>query len=296
MKRAMLACFLLGATAFAAEPTVIPLWPGVAPGSEGWSQTEEPLPSERGSTPNLRNVTHPTLTVYLPEPGKARGTAMVVCPGGGFTDLVMAKEGTTVAHWLNSLGIAAFVLKYRVARTGDEEAKDPVKMQARRQAVIPLAIADAQQAIRVVRGHASDWGIARDRIGIMGFSAGGYLANAVALQHDAESRPDFAAPIYGGAPPNVNVPKDAPPIFLVLANDDEKVEPVNNSVRIYSAWRQAGISAELHVYARGGHGFALRRNGLPVNSWTDRFRDWLGDLDRARAVAPSKPAAGPAER
>lgn len=285
MKRVAIFLLLFGAMAFAAEPKVIPLWPGIAPGSEGWAQTEEAVPSESSGVHNLKNVTHPTLTVYLPEPAAATGTAVVVCPGGGFTNLVMGKEGETVAHWLNSLGVAAFVLKYRVARTGDVEASDPATMKARIQAVIPLAIEDSQQAIRLVRSHASEWGIATDRIGIMGFSAGGYLANAVALQHDSGSRPDFAAPIYGGAPAEIAVPADAPPLFLVLADDDDRVRPLDNSVRVYSAWNKAGVSAELHIYARGGHGFALRSNGLPVNTWKDRFRDWLGDLYRAKAVA-----------
>ena len=298
MKRMILAVALLGATALAAEPQVVYLWPGVAPGSESWTQTEEQDPSHGEGIGNFRNVTRPALLVFLPPPAAATGRAIVVCPGGGFTSLVIGKEGEVVARWLNSMGIAAFVLKYRLARTGDADAKDPAKAWERKQAVMPLAVADAQQAMRLVRSRAAEWGVARDHVGIMGLSAGGYLSTSVALRHDADSRPEFAAAIYGAAPPDLTVPADAPPMFLAHAYDDGRVPPVDTSVRVYSAWSQAGIPAELHIYARGGHGFALRKNGLPVNTWPDRFRDWLADLDRVKAAAAApqepKPAvAGP---
>jgi acetyl esterase/lipase len=127
----------------------------------------------------------------------------------------------------------------------------------------------------------------------MGFSAGGRLAISLALRHDAESRPDFVAGIYGSAPQDLTVPADAPPMFLVQADDDERVRPLDNSVRVYSAWSKAGVPVELHIYASGGHGFALRSSGLPVSTWTDRFRDWLGELNRAKATAGQPAAAKP---
>jgi len=171
--------------------------------------------------------------------------------------------------------VAAFVLKYRVMRTGDGEDSDAAKMAERRKTLLPLAIADGQQAVRLVRAHAQEWGIARDRIGILGFSAGGYLAAAVALHHEADSRPSFAAPIYPGTPEDVTAPPDAPPLFLVHADDDKTVPPVDHSVRLYESWKKAGIPAELHIYSRGGHGFAMRKQNLPVDTWTERLREWL---------------------
>jgi acetyl esterase/lipase len=265
----------LAAAAFAAEPKVIPLWPGVAPGSEGWNYEETDTVGPKDTIRRIGNVARPTLLAYLPDAAIANGTAVVVCPGGGFRILAIDHEGHDVARWLNSMGVAAFVLKYRVMRTGDSDEKDPAKMAERRKIAIPFAVADGQQAIRLVRSRAYEWGIARDRIGIMGFSAGGYVAAAVALQHDAGSRPDFAAPIYPAVPEDVTPPADAPPLFLVHADDDPTLAPLDHSVRLYAAWKKAKVPAELHIYSRGGHGFGMRKADLPSDTWTDRFRDWL---------------------
>lgn len=272
----LLAVMLLAASSFAAEPKTIPLWPGLPPGSENWNYEEKDTVGPQDTTRRISNITHPTLTVYAPDTASANGTAVVVCPGGGFRYLSIENEGSSVAQWLNSIGVTAFVLKYRVMRTGDPEESDAAKMAERRKTVIPLAIADGQQAIRLVRSHAQEWHLAPERIGILGFSAGGYVAAAVALQHDAESRPSFVAPIYPGTPDDVTAPADAPPMFLVHADDDKTVAPVDHSIRLYQAWKKAGIPAELHIYSRGGHGFGMRKRGLPVDTWTDRFRDWLG--------------------
>lgn len=261
------------------QPKVIPLWPGVAPGSEGWTQQEQEV-----FTPHFRivhNVARPTLTAFFPEASARNGTAVIVCPGGAFHWLAIGYEGTEVATWLNSLGITAFVLKYRLLRTGDDvmqettdHMRDPAKMTELEKTISPLVLADGQQAVRVVREHAAEWGIAPDRIGIMGFSAGGAVTVSVALQHDSASRPDFAAPVYATAPEQFAVPADAAPLFIVCAADDPLVPP-NDSVRLYSAWHAAGHPVELHVYARGGHGFGMKKQGLPVDQWTDRFSDWL---------------------
>jgi acetyl esterase/lipase len=266
---------LLTAVALPEEPKVIPLWPGAAPGSEGWTQREDEITVPQDPAPRIRNVTRPTLTVFLPPASAANGTAVVICPGGAFRRLAIEHEGYAVARWLNSFGVAAFVLKYRVMRTGDAGEQDPAVMAARKREVIPLALADAQQAMRLVRQRATEWGVAPNRIGIMGFSAGGYFAGAVALRHDAESRPDFAAAIYGVAPDDLTVPKDAPPLFLAQANDDPAVDPAGSSLRLYSAWKQAGIPVELHIYGSGGHGFGMYKKGLPTDDWCDRFRRWL---------------------
>src|SRR5258708_25982811 len=182
---------LLAVPVFASEPKVIPLWPGAAPGSETWNY-EEGVPQEP-SRP-ITNVTQPTLTAYFPDPSLATGTAVIICPGGGFRELWVSHEGIELAHWLNSIGVAAFILKYRVMRTGDTDVNDPAKMAERRRTVVPLAIADGQQAVRLVRSRASEWSLAKDRIGILGFSAGGYVAAAVALPDDVRRRPTFAPP------------------------------------------------------------------------------------------------------
>jgi acetyl esterase/lipase len=272
----LLALILLTASAFAAEPKTIRLWPGLPPGSENWNYEEKDTVGPQDTTRRISNITRPTLTVYVPDATLGNGTAVVVCPGGGFRYLSIENEGSTVAQWLNSIGVTAFVLKYRVMRTGDPEASDAAKMAERRKTVIPLAIADGQQAIRLVRSRAQEWHLAPDRIGILGFSAGGYVAAGVALQHDAESRPNFVAPIYPGTPDDVTAPADAPPMFLVHADDDKTVAPVDHSIRLYQAWKKVGVPAELHIYSRGGHGFGMHKRGLPVDTWTDRFRDWLG--------------------
>src|SRR5260370_31515898 len=162
-------CILLAAAAFAAEPKVIPLWPGAAPGSEN-SKYEETQITVQDGTKRISNVTHPTLTAFLPDAATANGTAVIICPGGGFRWLSFDHEGAELARWLNSIGVTAFVLKYRVMRTGDEDEKDHAKAAKRKKQVIPLAIADGQQAVRLGRAHASQGGIARYSIVRLRFS------------------------------------------------------------------------------------------------------------------------------
>jgi acetyl esterase/lipase len=279
-----------------AQPTVIPVWPKDAPGSENWTQKEAEFQFDKKQPKMVRNVVRPTLTAFLPERTKANGTAVIVCPGGGFHFLSWESEGTQVAEWLRSRGVAAFVLKYRLVDTGATEEEFRQRMQAffklmaaiqkshaagERPArpaemlkVYKLASEDGRQAVKVVREHAAEWGVQPDRIGIMGFSAGGMVTTAVATQIDASSRPNFAAPIYGPGFDNVKVPSDGPPLFIVCASDDGLVPP-KESIRLYSDWKAAGKSAELHIYAKGGHGFGMRKQGLPCDGWIDRFGDWL---------------------
>ena len=266
------------------QPEVIPLWPGDPPGSEDWNQQEQEIFAPPPiSFRSVRNVTQPTLTAFLPHPSTATGTAAIICPGGGFHALAIDHEGIDVARWLNARGVAAFVLKYRLLATevGDEDFErqfqenlsDRNKIREVTKQIGPLAIADGQQAVKIVRQRASEWSLGPNRIGIMGFSAGGRVSAGVALEYDAQSRPNFAAPIYGALWEDITVPADAPPLFMALANDDElAVEP---GLALYSAWRAAGHPVELHIYAQGGHGFGMRKQGLPADHWIDRFGEWL---------------------
>lgn len=266
--------FLLAVPLFSAAPKVIPLYDGPAPGSESWNWPETSTVGPKDTILRIGNVTKPTLTVFLPDPAKATGTGIVICPGGGWRILAFNHEGTEVAEYLNSLGVAAFVLKYRVARTGDEGEKE--QGAARRKEAQAMGIADGQRAVALVRAHAAEWGVKPNRIGILGFSAGGWVTSGVALSHDAQSRPDFAAPIYGALPPDFKVPSDGMPLFLVHADDDKTVPPARTSVKLYTAWKEAGYPAEMHIYSAGGHGFGMRKKNLPVDGWTDRLREWLG--------------------
>jgi len=261
---------------------VITLWPTGAPGSEAWTQCEE----ETILPPTLkvvRNVTQPTLTAYLPDPALANGTAVIICPGGAWHFLSIDMEGTDVAHWLAARGVAAFVLRYRLLHTGDDLAgqvrtnlADRNQLAVLMEPLRPLVLADGQQAVRTVRQQAAAWGIVPDRIGIMGFSAGGMVTSNVALLHDLESRPDFAAVIYGAPGEEVAVPPTAPPLFLLCADDD--LMATTQSIKLYAAWKAAGQPVELHIYAKGGHGFGMTTQNLPTDSWIERFGDWLGVL------------------
>ena len=261
------------------KPTVIALWPGGAPGSEDWTHQEEET-VVRDDLRVVRNVVQPSLTVYLPDPAVATGTAVIICPGGAYHLLAIDMEGTDVARWLNKRGIAAGVLKYRLVRTGDDfpeivqkHLDDQETMGRLMEPMWPLLTADGQQAVRVVRSHAAEWGIAPDRIGMIGFSAGSSVTINVALEHDSESRPSFAAAIYSAGTNDIPVPDDAPPLFILCADDDDMASPI--SIRLYSDWRASGHPAELHIYAQGGHGFGMTPQDLPTDSWIERLHEWL---------------------
>jgi dienelactone hydrolase len=267
----------------------IPLYPAAAPGSEDWDYAEqEQLPSPPSILGDVRNVTWPGLIPYLPDPKTASGMAIVVCPGGAFHGLAINHEGHAVARWLQAHGVAAFVLKYRVVRTPDSAEAFAAQMKELRAlpfeenkrhidaatgTVRQMAIADGLRAIQLVRERAQEFGINANRIGIMGFSAGGYVAAHVALKYEPASRPDFTGVIYGAMVDHVNVPQDAPALFMALTNNDEiAVEP---SLALYSAWRRCGHPVELHIFANGEHGFGMNQTGLPVDDWINRFWAWL---------------------
>ena len=217
------------------QPKTIPLYPCAAPGSENWNYEEKETIGPQDTLRRISNITHPTLTEYLPDPDLANGTAVIVGPGGGFRYLAIDHEGTDVARWLNSIGVTAFVLKYRVTRTGDPDEKDPAIMTTRRKELIPLAIADGQQSVRLVHSRAVEWKIAPDHVVLLGFSAGGYVAAGAALQHDADSRPNYVVTIYPGTPEEITPPPYAPPMFMVQADDDKTVPPLDHSIRLYEA-------------------------------------------------------------
>ena len=265
---------------------VIALYEGKAPGSESWTWSEAESTKNRFNTRVVYNVSTPTLTAYLPDPSVATGTAVVVAPGGAFHTLSIDSEGIDVAKWLAAKGVAAFVLKYRVVRSLTDDPvgelmgkmQDFKKLDEENAPVVPLSIADGKRAMEYVRSHAAQFGLRTDRIGLMGFSAGGTVTMGVGFDYTAASRPDFLAPIYPylgtGAIAKQTVPADAPPLFVCAATDDQlKLAP--HSTKLYNDWIAAGKSAELHMYLKGGHGFGMRKQNLPTDTWIDRFGEWL---------------------
>ncbi|MEZ4658438.1 MAG: alpha/beta hydrolase [Caldilineaceae bacterium] len=262
------------------SPTVISLYDGPAPGSESWTHSEQENFSQEWQTRVVFNVVTPTLTVF--EPDTPNGTAVVICPGGGFHALSIDSEGFDVAQRLNREGITCFVLKYRLFPCQTNSPAAEVRQKGEKFAsdaktVVPLGMADGLAAMRYVRTHAADYGIDPECIGIMGFSAGGTVAGSVMYNYTAESKPNFAAPIYLAYEwvPRHGVPADAPPIFVLAASDDQ-LGLAPHSVALYNDWIAAGKAAELHLYAQGGHGFGMRTQNLPSDSWIELFIDWLG--------------------
>ena len=260
---------------FSQSPQVIPLWPNGAPGFENLKN--EP---EEQKDYWVKHINNPTITAYFPTGEKANGTAVIICPGGGHRLLVINAEGTEPAKFLNELGITAFVLKYRLGR----EENSPYKIDIHPQQ-------DAYRAIRLVRSRAKEWGLDTSKIGILGFSAGGEVVAKVAYEnlHNDEmatgaidrinGQPDFQMLVYPGPlyiPDSVQ--HDAPPLFMVAANDDECCsEPV---VKLLQLYRQAKASVEAHFYAEGGHGFNMGNRSLlaSIKGWPQRMADWLNDF------------------
>ena len=270
------------ATRVAAQD-IIPLYAGTAPGSTQENYPEKEYFSKNWNTEVVANVTKPTLTVFRPAPELKNGTAVVICPGGGFMALSINSEGNDVAKYLAAKGVTAFVLKYRLAHTGEDATQEFAALYADRQKfreilekVVPLTIADGLAAVTYVRQHATDWGVSPDRVGIIGFSAGGTVSAGVALGYAPDGRPAFAALIYaaGGRFKDSPVPVDAPPVFVAAATDDN-LGLAPDSVALYEKWTSAHKPAELHMYAKGGHGFGMRKQNLPTDRWIDRFSDWL---------------------
>jgi acetyl esterase/lipase len=252
----------------AAHAQTVPIWPGAAPGSESWTRKEWQAENTPLGTV-VFNVVTPTLTAYLPPEAKATGTGVIIAPGGAFVALAIDLEGGDAARWLQARGIAAFVLKYRLVEKRQEGIPEMDMDTAGR-----YGIADGIQAIRVVRRRAAEWGISPGRVGFLGFSAGAMVASGTLLQADAAARPDFAGMIYGGpfgAMPAI--PARLPPVFLAWAQDDAVA--LGAARRWYEALTAAGYGPEVHMYAAGGHGFGMRKQGTSSDHWIDAFYEWL---------------------
>ncbi|HZT57798.1 MAG TPA: alpha/beta hydrolase [Pyrinomonadaceae bacterium] len=257
---------------------VVNIWPGVAPGSESWTQKERTIENTPLGTV-VFNVVTPTLTAYLPERSKATGTGVIIAPGGAFVALAMDLEGKSVAQWLQQRGIAAFVLKYRIIEKRGEGIPADLDMDEAGK----YGIADGIQALKVVRKHAAEWNVAPDRVGFIGFSAGAMVASGTLLQEDASARPNFAAMIYGGPFGKMPaIPSKLPPMFLAWAQDDPvALAPV---VRFYDALKAAGHKPEAHVFSSGGHGFGLKKQGTTSDHWIEEFYFWLEAQGFAKPV------------
>lgn len=255
----------------------ISLWPGVAPGSESKSAAEKVRVTPAGDHVTS-SVHRPTVTAYLPSKGRATGTAIVVAPGGGHRELWIDHEGHNVARWLRDRGIAAFVLKYRLA--SEEGSTYTVDGEA---------LSDIQRAIRLVRRRAREWGVDTSRVGVMGFSAGGELAALAAMRFDAKqrpadsidalsSRPAFQALVYPGRSNRFEASKSSPPLFIAAGYKD-RPDISRGMAELYLKYKDLGVPAELHVYATAGHGFGLRSGDRSASAgWPNRLVEWLADI------------------
>lgn len=286
-----------------AQQKVITLYDGPAPGSETWNWNEAENDNNRWQTKVVYNVSRPTLTLFQPEKGQANGTAVIICPGGAFHALSINSEGYDVAKWLVKKGVTCFVLKYRLVHclTNDPTAESAAKSGKKEfeediSKVMPLSIADGRAAIAWVRKNAAGYGIAADRIGIMGFSAGGTVTCATAFNYTKENKPDFAAPVYPFFPVDMHgtVAADAPPLFITAASDDQ-LNLAPHSVDLYNKWIASKKIAELHMYSRGGHGFGMRTQNLPSDKWIERFGEWL-DIQGLLKKPAFNPAFVPYEK
>lgn len=274
----------------------VPIWPGKAPDPRPVKETEFALSSGTSflvagkSATEVDNVTQPTMTIYSPK-GKNTGAAVTVFPGGGFYVLAIDLEGTEACDWLTSKGITCVLLKYRVPDSGPHDDAGH-----QRYPKAPMALEDAQRTMRLIRFHAAEYHIDPNKIGVLGFSAGGYLVADISTNFDkriypvkdeadkVSCRPDFAVAIYPGhlqasrsglgLNPKIPVTRETPPTFLLQAEDDH-VDNVNDSLVYYIALKNAGVPVEMHLYAQGGHAFGLRRTNLPITEWPQLVERWL---------------------
>lgn len=244
-----------------------------------WEGAEKEYYSPIWQTQVVTNVSVPTMQVFKPEEGITNGTSVIVAPGGGLYALSINSEGKEVAEWLNRKGITAFVLKYRLVPTGDDGVKEAMdagdKIGEVVAPVLPLSISDGLAAIKFVRSNAGKLGVDPNKIGFMGFSAGGAVTMGVTFSYAEESKPNFIVPVYPwmtvlGA---YEVPEDAPPMLVICASDDPLLL-APDSIKLYSAWLDENIPTELHMYSKGGHGFGMRKLGFPSDNWISRFYEW----------------------
>jgi acetyl esterase/lipase len=286
---------------------VIRLWPDAPPSILPGVGPEIAFPSPAMFGPEtsmLRNVSDPSLTVFAPDPADANGVGVIVCPGGAWRVLAWEHEGINPARWLATRGYTAFLLKYRVQGSPSDPTEFAAavnKMPAIMSLKIPgakapraladtmagegivharaVAAEDGRRAVEIVRVRAAEWGVNPDRIGMVGFSAGAFLATDVAMEPRGAPLA-FIASIYGGETQDRPVPADAPPLFTAVAQDDRLFFRVVEG--LYAAWASADRPAELHVFTRGGHGFGVGQRGLPVDRWIDLLGDWLADQGFAK--------------
>ena len=256
----------------------IPLRPNAKVDVSAPAEQSEPDAKGGPTARALSHVTQPTLTIYLPPKEKANGTAIIVCPGGGYRQLMIDREGHQVARWLTTLGVAGMVLKYRLPE-GDRRSSALADLREAA-ASVRVAFEDAQEAVRVVRANATRWGVKPNAVGMMGFSAGGHLASLTGMLAPAEARPDFLALLYPAIPRTLEVTSATPRTFLAAAYNDPRLSPAEHSVRFFVALKQAGVPAEMHIYASGGHGFALRKEDGTAAGWPVAFAAWLAELRR----------------
>ncbi len=248
-----------------------------------YQNAERKYYSEAWQTTAVTNVSEPTLTVFQPSEDKRNGTAVIIAPGGGLYALSINSEGNDVAQWLVSRGVTAFVLKYRLVPSGEDGtteiselmASDPDALMNKVGEVLPYSVKDGLNAVAYVRENAEKYGIERNKIGFMGFSAGGAVTLGVGYQYNASSRPDFLVPVYAWttAMPVEEPADNAPPAFIVCATNDG-LGLARGSLEIYHSYLDKGIPAELHMYSMGDHGFGMRVQGLPSDRWIERFYEW----------------------
>jgi acetyl esterase/lipase len=270
----------------AEKPLVLDLWPDKAPGDKT-DIGEEKVTEGKGDHPGIdqiTNVSKPTLTVYRPAKDADTGAAVVIAPGGGYRVLAWSKEGVEVAEWLNSIGVTGIVLKYRVPRRADSPMDAPPVQ----------ALMDAQRAVSLVRSKAKEWDLDPNRIGMLGFSAGGHLTAWASTNFDKRAyepiddvdkvgcRPDFAVLVYPGGltakdseglSPEIRVSKETPPTYITVAADDKGA--AEGSRRVFEALKKVDVPADLKVYETGGHGFGLRHSDKECSTWPQRCADWM---------------------
>ncbi len=278
-----LAALSLAVTAQAAEPITVKLWPGGAAEKPDFKIGQEETVKGKDQIARTSNVSDPSITVYKAE--KPNGTAVLICPGGGYSILAIEHEGTQVADYLNTIGVTGIVLKYRVPRR-DSEHPEAAPLQ------------DAQRAMGIIRHHAAEWGIQPDRVGILGFSAGGNLCVFTSLHPnertykedpalDGDARPSFMIPVYPAylvnndksdltLKPSMVVTKDAPPACFVHA-DNDKISAAGDAL-LYMEYKKLDLPAELHIYAKGGHGFGMKPGDNPANTWYLRVGEWMKSM------------------
>jgi acetyl esterase/lipase len=255
-----------------------------------WNSDEKTYYSKIWQDEVVTNVSIPTMEVFRPK--NPNGTSVIIAPGGGLYALSIKSEGTDVAKWLNEKGITAFVLKYRLVPTDEDGVKEltddaeinPVRIGKRVEPVLPFAYADGLSAIKYVRENAVDFKIDTKKIGFMGFSAGGSVTMGVAYNYDKTNRPNFLVPVYPWTlvMPVQEAPSDAPPMFVICASDDP-LDLAAGSIELYSSWLKANKTIALQMYSKGGHGFGMKKQGLPSDDWIKRFYEWAiaqGIVDR----------------